>query len=60
MLAAVTSLAVMGAAFGGVLGVASKKFKVEVDPKVEAILSVAPGANCGSCGQPGCAGFAEA
>ncbi len=60
MLAAVTSLAVMGAAFGGVLGVASKKFMVEVEPKVEEILSVLPGANCGACGQPGCAGFAEA
>lgn len=60
MLAAVISLAVMGAAFGIILGIASKKFVVELDPKVQEILSVVPGANCGSCGQPGCEGFAEA
>jgi electron transport complex protein RnfB len=60
MLAAVISLAGMGAIFGVVLGVASKKFAVEVDPKVEAVLQVVPGANCGACGQPGCGGFAEA
>ena len=30
------------------LAFASKKFEVEVDPKVEAILAVLPGANCGA------------
>jgi len=60
MLAAVISLAIMGAAFGIILGIASKKFVVELDPKVQEILSVVPGANCGSCGHPGCEGYAEA
>jgi Na+-translocating ferredoxin:NAD+ oxidoreductase RNF subunit RnfB len=60
MLAAVISLAGMGAAFGVILGIASKKFAVEVDPRVDAILQVVPGANCGACGQPGCGGYAEA
>jgi electron transport complex protein RnfB len=60
MLAAVLSLAGMGAGFGVILGIASKKFAVEVDPRVDAILQVVPGANCGACGQPGCAGYAEA
>jgi H+/Na+-translocating ferredoxin:NAD+ oxidoreductase subunit B len=60
MLVAVLSLASMGAIFGVILGISSKKFAVEVDPKVEALLQVMPGANCGACGQPGCAGFAEA
>lgn len=60
MLYAVVSLAAMGLVFGVVLGVASKKFAVEVDPRVEAIQSFLPGANCGSCGFPGCAGYAEA
>ena len=41
------------------LAYASKKFEVEVDPKVEAILAVLPGANCGACGYPGCAGYAS-
>jgi len=60
MLAAVIGLAGMGAAFGVILGIASKKFAVEVDPRVDAILQVVPGANCGACGQPGCGGYAEA
>lgn len=38
---------------------ASKKFHVEADPKVEAILKLLPGANCGACGCAGCASCAE-
>lgn len=45
-------------AFG--LGIASIFFSVEVDPKVQEIGEMLPGANCGGCGFPGCAGFAEA
>ncbi|MGI6588977.1 MAG: RnfABCDGE type electron transport complex subunit B [Peptococcia bacterium] len=60
MIYAVLSLAVLGGVFGIVLGVANKKFAVEVDPRVEAITEVLPGANCGSCGFPGCSGYAEA
>lgn len=60
MLVAAGSLAAMGAVFGVVLGVAGKKFAVEVDPRVEQILALTPGANCGSCGLAGCAAFAEA
>jgi len=60
MLVAVISLAVMGGIFGIVLGIAGKKFAVETDPRVEEIISIMPGANCGSCGLAGCAAFAEA
>lgn len=60
MLVAVLSLAGMGAIFGVILGIAAKKFAVEVDPRVEELLKVMPGANCGACGLPGCAAFAEA
>lgn len=60
MLTAVLVLASMGAIFGIILGVAAKKFAVEIDPRVEEIISVMPGANCGACGLPGCAAFAEA
>lgn len=59
MLAAVLTLAGIGAIFGVILGISSKKLAVAIDPKVEALLQVVPGANCGACGQPGCAGFAE-
>ena len=41
------------------LAFASKKFEVEVDPKVEAILAILPGVNCGACGYPGCSGYAS-
>ena len=53
-------LAVMGAAFGILLSVASKVFAVHVDDKVIAIRSALPGANCGACGFPGCDGLAQA
>lgn len=46
------------AAFG--LGIASRFFAVEIDPKVKEIEDALPGANCGGCGFPGCSGFAEA
>jgi len=45
--------------FGIILGLSAKKFAVESDPKVDRIISVLPGANCGGCGYPGCAVFAE-
>lgn len=60
MLVAIVSLAALGAVFGIILGFAGKKFAVEVDPRVDALLEVLPGANCGACGLPGCAAFAEA
>lgn len=60
MLIAVISLAVMGGIFGIVLGIAGKKFAVEVDPRIEEIMKFMPGANCGACGMAGCAAFAEA
>lgn len=48
----------LGLLFGVILSLASKAFAVEVNPKVEEIRSVLPGANCGGCGYPGCDGFA--
>lgn len=60
MLVAVLILAALGAIFGVILGFAAKKFAVEVDPRVEELVKLMPGANCGACGLPGCAAFAEA
>ena len=45
--------------FGLVLAYASKKFAVEVDPRVTDIRNVLPGANCGACGYAGCDAFAD-
>lgn len=53
-------LGATGLLMGLFLAFASKKFEVEVDPKVEEVLGVLPGVNCGACGFPGCAGYAEA
>ena len=52
--------ALMGGLFGSVLAIASKKLVVEVDSRIQEILHVLPGANCGGCGFPGCNGLAEA
>ncbi|MCR5273030.1 MAG: RnfABCDGE type electron transport complex subunit B [Lachnospiraceae bacterium] len=49
-----------GIIVGFFLGFSGEKFKVEVDPKEEAVLGVLPGNNCGGCGFPGCAGLAAA
>ena len=43
-----------------VLGWANQAFHVDIDPRVEAVLGVLPGANCGSCGFIGCGEYAEA
>ena len=42
------------------LGVASRIFYVEEDPRVAEVEAALPGANCGGCGFPGCAAAAEA
>lgn len=60
ILNSVVSLGAMGLLFGSGLAYASKKFAVEVDPRVEAINEALPGANCGGCGYPGCGGLANA
>ena len=57
---AVLILAGLGLILGLGLAVAAKVFHVEVDTRVEDITKILPGANCGACGYPGCAGYAEA
>ena len=52
-------LSVTGLILGYFLAMSSIKFKVDKDPKLEAIEDALPGANCGACGKPGCAGLAE-
>ena len=60
MIYAIIILGALGLIYGLGLAFASKKFHVEVDPKIEAIVEALPSANCGACGYPGCAGYAEA
>ena len=63
----ITAILVAAAVVGGVgiiigffLGISGEKFKVEVDPREEAIMGVLPGNNCGGCGYAGCSGLAAA
>ncbi|MCB5224058.1 MAG: RnfABCDGE type electron transport complex subunit B [Candidatus Cloacimonadaceae bacterium] len=49
----------MGLIFGLILAFASKVFEVKIDPRVEQILELLPGANCGACGKAGCSGYAD-
>lgn len=57
---AVAIVAGVGAFIGLFLGIASMKFKVEVDEREAAVLEALPGNNCGGCGYPGCSGLAGA
>jgi len=60
ILSSVLWLGGMGLIFGAVLAYAAKKFEVPVDPKIEQIRQVLPGANCGGCGYAGCDDLARA
>lgn len=57
------SIVTLGAVAGGaamILFLVAKKFRVEEDPRIDEVLDLLPGANCGGCGYPGCRGLAEA
>ena len=60
MLASIISLGGIGLLAALALGLAAKKFAVEVDPRELAILETLSGANCGACGYPGCSAYAKA
>ncbi|MCI9594783.1 MAG: RnfABCDGE type electron transport complex subunit B [Lachnospiraceae bacterium] len=57
---AAAMVGVVGLVIGVLLGVASEKFKVEVDEKEILVRNELPGNNCGGCGYPGCDGLAKA
>lgn len=56
----VAIIAGIGLVFAIVLTVASKLLAVPVDPNVEKVREVLPGANCGACGFAGCDDYAKA
>ena len=59
MINAVLMMSVLGATLGLLLAVAGKVLYVEPDNRVETIIRMLPGLNCGACGFPGCQGMAE-
>lgn len=60
ILIAITVLAVLALLFGGVLGFASIRFRVEGNPIVDQINDLLPQTQCGQCSHPGCKPYAEA
>lgn len=58
--AAIGVLTIVGIILGLLLAFADKKLKVVVDERIARVNELLPNINCGSCGYPGCAGFAEA
>jgi len=60
ILIAVLILLAISAVLGLLLAVASKFLKVEQDERIDKVIELLPGYNCGACGKAGCAAFAEA
>lgn len=56
----ILALGGIGLFLGVFLAIASKKFEVKLDPKVEKLIDALPGVNCGACGYAGCNSYAEA
>lgn len=55
---AMLSITLAAVVFGLILSAAKLKLKVDKDPRIERLAETLPGANCGACGYPGCAGYA--
>ena len=60
IIAAIAITGLISVLLGVLIGVVSKIFAIPVDTRVELVLSLLPGANCGGCGKAGCADFAQA
>lgn len=60
LLLAAGIIGAIGIIIGVLLGIASEKFKVEVDEREILVRAELPGNNCGGCGFPGCDGLASA
>jgi len=58
-MAAMLTLAILGGLLGLGLAFAAEYLKVEKDPRIDEVEALLPGVNCGACGYPGCAAFAE-
>ncbi len=59
LLIAMLSMGGLGALFSLGLALADLKLRVDEDPRISLVIETLPGANCGGCGLPGCAAFAE-
>jgi Na+-translocating ferredoxin:NAD+ oxidoreductase RNF subunit RnfB len=60
IISTVVVLSSLGVLLAVILYFVAQKFKVFEDPRIDEILEILPGANCGGCGHAGCRAFAEA
>ncbi|MFP4012107.1 MAG: (Fe-S)-binding protein [Spirochaetaceae bacterium] len=60
ILQAALLMGVLGLLFAVFLGFANRTFHLETNPKIDEVEQVLPGVNCGGCGYPSCAAYAEA
>lgn len=57
---AIAALSALGAICGSGLYYISKRYATEMDERVNQVMEILPGANCGACGYGSCEGLAEA
>jgi electron transport complex protein RnfB len=60
MIESIIILAGLGLLSAFALGIASRAFHVDTDPRIQTIADLLPGANCGGCGFAGCNALATA
>jgi electron transport complex protein RnfB len=60
MLIAILVMAGLAVVLGLILGFAALKFRVEGNPLIAQVGAILPNTQCGQCGFPGCAPYAEA
>jgi len=56
---AILILSGVGLVFAIFIALANRRLWVWEDPRIDAVASMLPNANCGACGLPGCRAFAE-
>jgi len=49
----------VGFLFASLIALTHRRFSVWEDPRIDGVVNLLPGNNCGACGFPGCRGFAE-
>ncbi len=60
VLLSVAILGGVGLVFASLIAIANRRFWVWEDPRINAVVDMLPGNNCGACGKAGCRAFAEA
>lgn len=59
ILKTVAVMGILAVVLGLLLAIAGKYMEVKVDPRIEGVTKLLPGANCGACGCAGCADLAK-